>query len=200
MPEVTVSRWSRSAFAGVLSTLLVATVACGLPAAPANAPLPTVAPVEVAPRQLEPGMPVPAPTDTPVLSIGGKITQANAPDGLRLDMALLDQLGLVRVEVYEPWVRRELTFEGPWLADVLTLAQPDGTGRSLHLTALDGYQIDLSVDDVMAGGILLATKTGDGQPIPIEDGGPVRIVFLDGVAAGASADQWIWSLSKIDVR
>jgi hypothetical protein len=48
--------------------------------------------------------------------------------------------------------------------------------------------------------VLLATRTGDGGAIPIAEGGPIRIVFADGVASGANANQWIWSVTTIDVR
>jgi hypothetical protein len=41
---------------------------------------------------------------------------------------------------------------------------------------------------------------GDGGAIPIAEGGPIRIVFADGVASGANANQWIWSVTTIDVR
>ena len=41
------------------------------------------------------------------------------------------------------------------------------------------------MDEIKAGGILLATKTGTGEPIPIEDGGPLRIVFVGGVPVGS---------------
>jgi hypothetical protein len=40
----------------------------------------------------------------------------------------------------------------------------------------------------------------DGSAIPIDQGGPVRVVFLDGVEAGKNPDQWIWSIKEIDVR
>ena len=60
--------------------------------------------------------------------------------------------------------------------------------------------MSLSLADVRAGGILLATGDGSGAHIPIADGGPTRIVFLKGLPAGANADQWVWSLKTIDVR
>ena len=77
---------------------------------------------------------------------------------------------------------------------------PDPAAQTVHVTALDDYQVDLSIADVRAGGVLLATRDGEGRAIPLEDGGPTRIVFAANVPAGASADQWIWSLSTIDVR
>jgi hypothetical protein len=161
---------------------------------------PTVAPVTVAPPQPQPDGPLPAPAGPVVLSLTGKITRTNDGAALRLDPAMLDRLGLVRVAVYDPWAKKDLEFQGAWLQDLIDVARPTDAAQSVHLTALDDYQVDFSMSDVRAGGILLATKTGDGQPIPIADGGPLRIVFVGGVPSGGSADQWIWSLSTIDVR
>lgn len=70
----------------------------------------------------------------------------------------------------------------------------------MHLTALDDFQSDLTTAEIARGGILLATKTGDGSPIDIENDGPTRIVFLDGVEAGENVNAWIWSLKTLDVK
>lgn len=194
------TRLARGLAVGAIAAL---TVACG---AGASAPPDPVA-KEVPPNTtlveqatLRPGDVIPSPTGDEVLSVTGRIAATNVGDSLRLDPAILERLGLVRVSVYEPWVQQNLDFQGVWLADLLALADSEADARSIHLTALDDYQIDLSMADVMAGGIFLATRTGAGAPIPIEDGGPTRIVFVGGVPSGSSADQWIWSLSTIDVR
>lgn len=161
---------------------------------------PTVAPTPIALPQRTPGEPVPTPTGPVVLTLTGKIGQLNDGAALRLDPALLDQLGLVKVTVFDPWVKKELQLQGTWLNDLLDVAQPTAAAQSIHITALDNYQVDLTLGDIRAGGILLATRTGDGQPLPIAEGGPLRIVFVGGVPSGANADQWIWSVTMIDVR
>jgi hypothetical protein len=56
-------------------------------------------------------------------------------------------------------------FQGVWLADLLDAAGADDEANSLHITALDNYQVDLPFADVRGGGVLLATRTGDGGPI-----------------------------------
>ena len=48
--------------------------------------------------------------------------------------------------------------------------------------------------------IFLATRTGDGAALPIEEGGPTRIVFADGLADRFSPDMWIWNIETIEVR
>ncbi|WP_214401725.1 molybdopterin-dependent oxidoreductase [Pseudonocardia lacus] len=174
----------------------------------ASAPVPTApaadpvdpAPVVLAPAALLPDQPVPEPVEPVVLTLTGRIGTTNDGSALALDPPTLDRLGRVRVTLFEPWVKQTLNFEGVWLDDLLEVARVDPQARSVHITALDDYQIDLAISDVMAGGVLLATRSGGGAPIPIEDGGPTRIVYVGGVPAGASADQWIWSLSTIDVR
>jgi hypothetical protein len=171
------------------------------PASVEPAPAPSSQPdAVIAPAAMQSGEAVPAPLGDPVLTITGKIATTNSGNSLRFDAATLDRLGLLQVTVDEPWVKQKLKFQGPWLADVLKMAKVDPAARTLHVTALDDYQIDVALADVQAGGILLATKKGDGQPIPVEEGGPTRIVYLGGNLAGASADQWIWSLASIDVR
>jgi hypothetical protein len=162
---------------------------------------PTEAPVVVAPSRWQPDGPVQAPTGPVVLTLTGKIGQRNVDrSALHFDATILDELGVVQAKVYDPWVKQDLEFQGVWMNDLIDAAKPADGAQSIHLTALDNYQIDLSLADVRAGGILLATKKGDGSPIPLEEGGPVRIVFVGGVPSGASADQWIWNLTMIDVR
>jgi hypothetical protein len=149
---------------------------------------------------LLPGQSVPVPTGKPVLTLTGLVSATNQGAAIVLDQATIDQLGQVEVTVYEPWIKQETSFRGVWLADLLKVAAVAPAAGSLRITALDDYRVELTMADLRAGGILLATKTGDGSAIPVADGGPTRIVFGKGIKSGANADQWIWSLKTIDVR
>jgi len=154
----------------------------------------------LAPATLRAGQKVPAPTATPLLTLTGKIGNKNSTAGLTLDPALLDELGVVRVEVYDPWAKGRLSFRGVWLADLLNVAGVKPAASGVHMTALDDYEVDLTMDEIHAGGIFVATKNGDGSKLPVDKGGPVRLIFRDGTASGENPDQWIWSLASIDVR
>jgi len=149
---------------------------------------------------LKPGQPVPPPTQRPVLTLTGRISVTNKGRALQLDRRTLDRLGVVQVKLYEPWAKKTLDFRGCWLQDLLAVAGVRPGATRLHITALDDYQVDLTIADVRRGGILLATMAGDGSTLPIDKGGPTRIVFMNGVKAGANADQWIWSLKTVDVE
>jgi hypothetical protein len=135
-----------------------------------------------------------------VLTLTGNVTAHNQGHSVALDMATLESLELVRVEMYEPWSKKDLTFGAVELEDLLAVAGAAPGATSIHMTALDDYEVDLTMDEIRAGGILVATQQGKGGALPIDQGGPVRIVFRDDVKAGASPDQWIWSLTTIEVR
>jgi hypothetical protein len=202
VPAAKASIGSRVWLLAMACGLLFSLLGCaGQPALTATAGnQPTDAPTPISPPQRSPGEPVPAPVGPVVLTMTGKIGQRNDGAQLRLDAAQLDQLGRVQVAVFDPWVKKDLQLQGTWLNELIDVAQPTPEAQKIHITALDDYQIDLSLAEIRAGGILLATKTGAGEPIPIADGGPLRIVFVGGVPSGASADQWIWNLAMIDVR
>ena len=153
----------------------------------------------VTPAVLKPGAAIPLPAES-VLVLRGSISGTNEGDLLRLGVETLDQLGLHQVQVFEPWVKQDVGFQGVWLADLLDVAGAAGNARGIHVVALDDYSVDLTIEQVDAGGILLATRTAEGEPLSIEQGGPTRIIFLDGVAAGVNTDLWIWSLKEISVR
>jgi hypothetical protein len=141
-----------------------------------------------------------APRGRPTLSITGRIGTTNADGEMRVDQAALDRLGLLEMNVNDPWAKQRLALQGVWLRDLVALAKPLPGATSLHLTALDDYQVDLKLDDVRADAILLASRAADGTTLPIEDGGPTRVVFADDLAPRFSPDLWIWNIDTIEVR
>jgi hypothetical protein len=193
---------------GVAAGVLALAAGCGggatttgsKPAAPQAIAASSAPDRAVTAASLKPGQAVPLPTGQPVLTVTGKISVTNRAGRLVLDQATINRMGLVQVRLYEPWAKQTMDFRGVWLRDVLAVAGVRPNATRLHVTALDDYKVDLTIADVRAGGILLATEAGDGAGIPVDKGGPTRIVFENGVKAGANADQWIWSLKTIDVE
>lgn len=191
----------------ILRRVVVVAVALPLFAAcsggsPAAAPEPAATPgfesVTIAPAVLTAGAAVPLPTST-ILTVRGLISTTNDGDSLQLGADTLDQLGVLGVGMYEPWVKKQMSFQGIWLADVLRVAGVEESATRVRLIALDDYEVDLSLAEVEKGGIFLATRTESGAPLPIDEGGPTRIVFMDGVKAGENAGQWIWSLKELEL-
>jgi hypothetical protein len=189
---VTVRIW-----AGIAVLALLA--GCGSTAAPAPQRSAGASAVVLREATLRPGQAVPAPSGRPLVTVTGRIGPPNQGDAVALDRRTLARLSQVQLSTYEPWVKQDLSFRGVWLTDVLALAGATGTS-GVRVTALDDYAVDFTAAELRAGGILLATSDGNGADIPIENGGPTRIVFQRGLRAGENADQWIWSLRSIEVR
>ena len=147
---------------------------------------------------LQPDDAVPAPTGAAVLTISGTGVKTNTPEGLAFDVAGLESLGMVQASIYEPFEKKRIQFSGVELERVLEMAGVTGTA-TLHMVALDDYQVDVTAAEVAAGGMLLATKA-DGEALAIAKGGPARLVFLDGTKSGADTRRWIWSVARIEVR
>jgi hypothetical protein len=183
---------ARLALALATAATLALTTACG-----GTAPTPTATVVR-APEPL-PDAP-PDPRGRPLLRVTGRIGTTNGGGALSVDAAALDRLGLVTADVNDPWAKQRLGLQGVWLRDLVALARPDPGATTLHLHALDDYQVDLGLADVRSAGILLATRDGRGAALSIEDGGPTRVVFTDDVAARFSPDLWIWNIDTIEVR
>ena len=182
----------------VLGAVAALALGCGTaePAAQAPPPASVVKAPDPDHRSAVPA----APQGRPLLTITGRIGATNGDRALRLDQTGLDRLGLLAMSVNDPWAKQRIALQGVWLRDLVDVARPDTAATSLHLVALDDYQVDLTLADVRNQSIFLATRTGDGTALPVEDGGPTRIVFADGLADRFSPDMWIWNIETIEVR
>jgi hypothetical protein len=132
----------------------------------------------------------PAPNE-PVLTVKGGQT----PLSLTIDQ--LNALGDTTVTLDEPFVKKRQTFSGVPLATVMAKAGIPNTA-TVETVALNDYHYASPVGPMVDSLALLATKR-DGQPIPYDQGGPVRIVFPDGTPLSSNLDAWNWSLASIAV-
>lgn len=142
---------------------------------------------------------IPRPSGDPVLTISGGISNHNQGRELVFDLAALERLPSTTLTVYEPFLKKRVTFVGVDMRDLLATAGVESGALKAHFTALDDYKVDLDVDLLERGGILMATKDS-GAPIPVDAGGPIRIVFPDGHTTGENSDLWIWSVRTIEVQ
>jgi DMSO/TMAO reductase YedYZ molybdopterin-dependent catalytic subunit len=73
------------------------------------------------------------------------------------------------------WSRLDVPWVGVKVSAVLALAGP--TGRATHAMTYgyDGYSTNVSLRDLLEEDVLLV-HTADGAPLPVEHGGPCRII------------------------
>ena len=128
----------------------------------------------------------------PVLTVKG----GSSP--LSLTLETLNALGDTTITVDEPFNKRRETYSGVPLEAVLGKAGIPATA-TIDTVGLDNYHYVSTAKPMIESQALIATDR-DGDPIPYDQGGPIRIVFPDGTPLSSVLDAWNWSLVSITVK
>jgi len=118
----------------------------------------------------------------------------------QFDFDALESLATVKVNADFPKGEQVYEFEGPLLVDVLKAA--GAAGETVTMQALDGYAIEVPLQELEDAGAVLALKR-DGEAFGIGGFGPTQIVFPRADRADLSEmpdDNWIWSIFHISVK
>jgi hypothetical protein len=116
-----------------------------------------------------------APKGDVILSVTGKITHTNTPEGAaEFDRDMLEALGLDSFTTQTPWYPNPVAFEGVLAAKVMAAVGAQGTLATA--TALNDYSTEIPVADFARFGVLFALKR-DGAYMPVRDKGPIFIVY-----------------------
>jgi hypothetical protein len=109
-----------------------------------------------------------------ILTISGKIDAGKYPDGARFDRAALLALGSQALTTETHFTRGPQKFEGIRLSTLLDAVGADGS--ILAATALDGYSVELPIEDAKRFGVFLAL-TWNGVAMKVRNKGPVWIIY-----------------------
>jgi hypothetical protein len=145
--------------------------------------------------------PLGKPTGKVILTISGKITNANQGKTVVLDLAMLDSLPQSKVTTRNPWRKEPHTYEGPLLSTVMKWV--GGQGTNWVVTALNDYVVTIPSTDSTEWPVILSTKI-DGHPMSVREKGPTFIAYpfdehpqlLNEVYFCRS----IWQIKSIDVQ
>ncbi len=127
-------------------------------------------------------------------------SEAEFSEATQFDYASLQKLQWLKTNADFPKNGDVQQFEGPLLADVLKVA--GAKGEMVTMTALDGYAIEVKMQDLIDQGAVLALKR-NGRPFAVGDYGPTQIVFPRAERADLKDmpdDNWIWSIYHIQVE
>ena len=104
--------------------------------------------------------------------------------GVGLETAWLDAASLSRLPRHEivadfhcvaGWSARDLRWEGVLLRDLLEMHEPAPEATHLRACGRDGFRAVLVLENALGDDVLIADRL-DGDPLPIEHGGPWRLV------------------------
>ena len=157
----------------------------------------------VSPGTLQPGSPVPPPTEPVVLTVRGRLGLAHAEAGVTFDMPTLERLGLIRFTTPTAWTDGLVTFEGVLLSRLLEVLAVPGDVTTLAMTALNDYQVAIPAADVRTWPVIIALKR-DGQYMSVRNKGPLWVVYprhaFPELAQAKHNPKWIWQLKEIVIR
>lgn len=134
----------------------------------------------------------PAPTDLVLTAVGidGSTTEMSVAD--------IEDIGLIRVTVLEPFLGEEVVFEGVSIGEFLDAIAAAGVAlpELVEIHALDDYRYDFGVERLSTSGALVATRN-NGHLLPLDEGGPIRLVFPPTSAEADDKAAWVWSIDRI---
>lgn len=136
-----------------------------------------------------------------VLSVTGKVSQANAEGRADFDMAMLAALPQKSFTTNTPWYKTPKKFTGPLLRDVLAAAGAKGT--TLVAVALNDYKIEIPFEDAQRFEMVMARLLDD-QPMPTREKGPLFIVYPYDSSADLRSERYYsrsaWQLRTLEVK
>lgn len=109
----------------------------------------------------------------------------------------LQSRGTSSIKIFEPFDQAETEFTVISFGQLLLDSGLDESDQIVTI-ALNDYRFTDSVANFVNNGALLALLE-NGQPIPISEGGPVRIVFTEDSEYYKYLDAWNWSLASIEI-
>jgi DMSO/TMAO reductase YedYZ molybdopterin-dependent catalytic subunit len=73
------------------------------------------------------------------------------------------------------WSKLDVPWEGVQLSAVIALARPRPDATHVMTHGYDGYTTNLPLEEALKDDVLLV-HTAEGKPLPVEHGGPVRVI------------------------
>lgn len=149
----------------------------------------------------EPLMPLAIPSGPVVLTIEGKIQNANQATSAHFDLAMLKRLPPTIIATHTPWTDGLIRFKGVSVAHLLRLVAANGTHG--EFTALNDYTARIPLSDFDTFDAILAYDM-NGQPMTRREKGPLWLIYPmdqhDELQAQRYRDRMVWQMRTITVQ
>lgn len=144
---------------------------------------------------------LPQPTGKVLLTVEGRISNTTDGSVAIFDRRQLESLGMHRLETSNPFVEGVHTYEGPLLSALLDRVGAEG--QLIRARALDGYVVDIPLEDARAYPVILA-MIKDGQVMRVRTKGPLWIIYpvdqFEKLQAERFSGRSIWQLTHLTVE
>jgi hypothetical protein len=139
---------------------------------------------------------IPAPNGKTVLRVTGVESGNAGAHSTSVDFRTLEQMPQVDVRVREPFLKRDMSFSGVRMSDLLAVIGMSPSVGKIYMHALDDYHVTFTRGQMASSGAVLATRA-NGARIAIKDGGPIRIIHPRSGRVADNGDNWIWSVDRM---
>ena len=121
-------------------------------------------------------------------------------NGLRTTFSLnqLFALPVTDIRLFEPFIKQNSQFGGVAISEVFKATGISGADIATTI-ALNDYAYSNTAEKFLDSNAVIAYEQ-NGQPIAMDRGGPIRIIFPDGTLLAKVLDAWNWSISEIVVE
>lgn len=113
----------------------------------------------------------------------------------------LDQLSALPVtdlRLFEPFIKQNSQFLGVSISEIFEATGISGSDIATTV-ALNEYTYSNTADKFIGSSAVIAYEQ-NGQPISMDRGGPIRIIYPDGTLLSKVLDAWNWSIREIVVE
>ena len=145
-----------------------------------------------------------AQSDAKILTISGKITKTNAPDGKYVfSFADLQKLGDTKIKSTTRYTEVG-EFAGPKIRDILKAVGVKPDASAVSVVAIDGYQQTIPLQDFDKWEVITAHSL-NGKRLPIENKGPLWIMYPidkypDDLMNNKTTMKLVWNLTGLVVK
>jgi hypothetical protein len=141
------------------------------------------------------------PSEKPILTISGKISETNKDNTAQFDRAMLEAMGTDTVETTTPWYNGPVKFEGVSLDKLMK--QVGASGERVAVVALNDYSSEIPIEDFAKYNVILALKR-NGEYMPVREKGPLFIIYpFDSkpeLKSQTFYSRSVWQVAKIVVK
>jgi hypothetical protein len=157
---------------------------------------------EVTKGTLKAGDKIPAPQGSVILTVTGKIGTTNSDASIKMDLPMIESVGLVDYTVTDPFAKKNVTYRGVLMSSLLNLWQASKDATKIHVVALDDYSADVPIADLYKYPVIFALQE-DGQYMAVSVHGPAMLVYPYNDFQFDPAvynNYWAWQIKSMDIQ
>lgn len=144
---------------------------------------------------------LPKPSSEVLLTVDGKINVMNGNGFAAFDRNMLNSLGVQSITTENPFEKGMHSFEGVLIRDILSATKAEGT--VLRATGLDGYTVQIPIEDVQKYPVMLA-MVWNGEVMRVRNRGPLWVIYplsdYPELIEQKYSARSVWQLKKLTVE